>query len=250
MRNYKVTLEYDGTNYSGLQFQKNDRNTIHEAVFLALSKLLCGKVRDLSFCGRTDGGVHAFGQVFNVKTDFDFTFPEGKLALGLNYHLRGQAISAVDSVEVPLEFHARFSCKSRTYKYKILNRSVKSPIYANRAWFLPYKFRLEDLREILQTFVGKHDFADFRASECSSPVTIRDVNLVNVAVSSDDIIEITISAPSFLYQMVRGIIGASIDCVRGKFALEQISKSLKNPEGKHFFQFAPPCGLYFLKADF
>jgi tRNA pseudouridine38-40 synthase len=250
MRNYKVVLEYDGTNYSGLQAQKGGERTVQDVVCAALEKLLCGKVGELNFCGRTDAGVHAFGQVLNVKTDFEFDFPTGKFALGLNYHLRGEGISAISSELVSDDFHARYSCKRRIYKYKILNRSFKSPIYQNRAWFIPYKIDVEKLSRVLQIFEGTHNFEDFRVIDKNPKNPIKTVDFVKVNLGAEGIIEVEIGGKSFLHQMVRGIIGASVDCVRGKFDEEILRKSLENPTFKRFFQFASPEGLYFLRAEY
>jgi tRNA pseudouridine38-40 synthase len=250
MRNYKVILEYDGTYYSGLQSQKSGERTIEDVVKKALLNLLNNRVKELNFCGRTDAGVHALGQIFNVKTDFEFEFPKGKLALGLNYNLRGEGISAIFSEIVDIDFHARYSCKQRVYKYKILNRSFKSAIYKDRVWLIPYKINLENLAQILKIFEGMHNFEDFRVIDNNHKNPVRTVDFTKLNLGNEDIIEVEIGGQSFLHQMVRGIVGASVDCARGKFGEDFIRNSLKTPTFARFFQFAPPQGLYFLRGEY
>jgi tRNA pseudouridine38-40 synthase len=248
MKNYQVILEYDGSFYNGLQQQKDTKNTIYTKVHNALLKVFKEDVNELNFCGRTDAGVHAFGQVFNVKTDFSFIFPEGKLALAINFHLKGERISAVSSRLVEDDFHARYSCVLRVYKYKILNRSFKSPIYEKRAWLVPYKLSLEDLKEIAEIFIGTHDFVNFRNIDCTAKSTIKTIKSIEVVISSEGLIEITISAPSFLYNMVRNLVGCMVEFARGKITKEQVLNKLGFNVNSLSTQVAPAYGLYFVRA--
>ena len=252
MRNYKITIEYDGSHFSGLQEQKHGTKTVYNTVEKALIKVFNGSLEELNFCGRTDAGVHAFGQVLNAKTLSSFVFPEGKLALGLNYHLRGEHVSAVASSEVDMKFHARYSCLQRVYKYKILNRSFKSPLYYNKAWLVPYKIDLLELEKIAQIFIGTFDFSNFRNKDCSAKSPVRTVDFITISKSNEGIIEITIGAKSFLYNMVRSIIGAIIDVVRGRISIDKIKRQLQEPKKLITIkpQLAPSEGLYFMQAKY
>ncbi len=252
MKNYKVVIEYEGTNYNGLQKQAKGEKTIYTTIHKALLAVFDGSLLELNFCGRTDAGVHAYGQVFNVKTDYSFHFPQHKLALGINYYLRGEDVSAISSTEVPDGFHARYSCTQRIYKYKILNRSFKSPIHKNKAWLVPYKIELNKLIEISNLFVGTYDFTHFRNKDCTAKSPIKTVDFINIEIKDYDIIEITIGAKSFLYNMVRSVVGAMVDCARGKASIDLIEQILQNPAGikRPALQVAPSSGLYFLEAKY
>lgn len=252
MKNYKVVIEYEGTKYNGLQRQSGNSKTIYGEVQKALLKVFNGSILELNFCGRTDAGVHAFGQVFNVKTDCAFQFPKNKLALGINSYLQSEDISAISSTEVPESFHARYSCIQRVYKYKILNRSFKSPVYKNKVWLVPYKIELAQLIEISKLFVGTYDFTHFRNKDCTAKSPIKTVDFINIEAREYDIIEITIGSKSFLYNMVRSIVGAMVDCARGKASIELICLMLQNPSDikRPPIQVAPASGLYFLEAKY
>jgi tRNA pseudouridine38-40 synthase len=242
--NYKVVIEYDGTNYEGVQAQKETENTIYTKVEKALKRLLSGELLELNFCGRTDAGVHAFGQVLNVKTTKKF--PENKLALGINYYLRGEGIVALSSNVIEDNFHARYSCKERFYVYKILNRSIKSPIFENRAWFIPYKLDCELMQKGAKLFIGTYDFSYFRSVDCYAKTPIKTINSLSLNVNGE-FIEIEISAESFLYKMVRRIVGTLVELGRGGITEADVNLMLANKYSKNV-QSAPSHGLYFKKS--
>ena len=242
--NYKLVIEYDGTNYEGVQAQKETENTIYTKVEKALKRLLSGELLELNFCGRTDAGVHAFGQVLNVKTTKKF--PENKLALGINYYLRGERIVALSSDVIEDNFHARYSCKERFYVYKILNRSIKSPIFENRAWLIPYKLDCELMQKGAKLFIGTYDFSYFRSVDCYAKTPIKTINNLSLKVDGE-FIEIEISAESFLYKMVRRIVGTLVELGRGGITEADINLMLANKCSKNI-QSAPSHGLYFKKS--
>ena len=246
MFNYKITLEYEGTNYNGLQIQ-NTGKTVEGEIVKALN-IVCGKENfEYSFCGRTDAGVHALSQVMNVKTDRRFAHPS-KFALGLNLNLREEAISAISSNLVSLQFDARFSCISRSYRYIILNRSVKSPLLKNRAWLVPYKLDFEKMLKAKELFIGTHNFGAFRNLGCVAKSPIKTITKLDVILKGEEI-WIEISAPSFLYKMVRNIVGALIDVSRQYIEMQDLANMIFETLPSKS-QTAPGHGLYFLKADF
>lgn len=244
--NYKITLEYDGTNYNGLQIQ-NDNKTIEGEIAKALH-VVCGEGNfDYSFCGRTDAGVHAIAQVANVKTNRGF-IDEGKFALGLNYNLRGEDICVTSSVIVSPKFDARFSCTSRSYRYIIINRSCKSPIMKNRAWLVPYNLDFEKMIQGANLFLGTHNFSFFRNLGCVAKSPVKTILKLDITRKGEEIwIEIT--APSFLYKMVRNIVGALIDVARNYITMQELENAIANIKPCKS-QTAPSHGLYFLKAEF
>lgn len=246
MKNYKLLLEYEGTKYAGLQKQNSTKNTIVEVIEHAAKKVLGDDIFEIVFSGRTDAGVHAFGQVINIKTNA--TFAKGKLALALNYYLREEDISCVQSELVPLEFNSRYSCQSRTYLYKILNRSAKSPIFKNRVWLVPYKLDLQKMILCANLVKGTHDFSFFRNIKCEAKSPIRTVDDIAI-VKNDDFIEITITAKSFLYRMVRNIVGVLIEIGRNNLQQQDLVMMLEN-KSKYNIKTAPACGLYFVSAKY
>lgn len=249
MYNYKIILEYDGTNYNGLQIQNNDLNakTIEGEVLKALQKVCESHSFEYSFCGRTDAGVHAKGQVMNVKTTRTFV-DSSKFALGLNYNLRNENICALSSTLVPNDFNARFSCVQRSYRYIVLNRSCKSPLLKNKAWLVPYNLDFEKLNIGMKLFLGTHDFSLFRNLGCTAKTPIKTIDKFTYSRYNDEI-WFEISAQSFMYKMVRNIVGSLIDVARGYVTLNQLENMIQNTGIKET-QTANACGLYFLKADF
>ena len=246
--NYKVVLEYDGTNYKGLQIQKSSPLTIHELIYNALKKVLNVEPIALNFCGRTDAGVHALGQVFNVKTTV--YLPGNKLALGLNYNLRGKEITALSAEIIEEEFHARHTCKQRVYVYKILNRPLKSPLLKDRVWFVPFPLNIGKMQEISQLFIGTRNFGAFRNTDCTANTTIKTVDYIKIR-QNGEMIEIEVAAKSFLYNMVRNIVGAIVDVTRGKLDVGLVKQMLETGVAtQKKMQTAPACGLYFKCAEY
>lgn len=246
MQNYKLILEYDGTLYAGLQKQTATSNTVYSVIEEAAVKVLKDDLHELNFCGRTDAGVHAKGQVFNIKTHH--IFKPGKLALAINYHIKRSDIAVFSSKQVHLDFHARYSCISRVYNYKILNRSVKSPILRNRAWFMPHKLNIADIISASKILEGTHNFSYFQSIGCTAKSPIRSITEIKI-LQDKDMIDIQITAPSFLYRMVRNIVGVLIETGRGNIPVEDIHLMLQNKYNKTI-QTSPAHGLYFLEAKY
>ncbi len=139
MRNIKLTIEYDGTNYAGWQCQKSKVKTIQETIEKALQRILGEKIKVIG-SGRTDAGVHALGQVANFKTNS--TMPVGKLQKALNSSLPDDIVIAKIE-EVGLDFHSRFDAKSKVYRYTILNRAYPSALLKNSVYFYPHTLNIK-----------------------------------------------------------------------------------------------------------
>ena len=163
MQRYKANIEYDGTNYFGMQKQKTESNTIQEIVEAAISKFANRKT-SICFSGRTDRGVHALGQVihFDLCEDRD----EYKVLHGINFYLIGENVVVKQVLKVKNDFHARFSAKYRRYLYRVLISEFASPLLKNRVFVYKYNLDLNKMDECKQLFVGKKmDFSSFCSSE-------------------------------------------------------------------------------------
>ena len=244
MHNYKIVIEYDGTNFVGWQQQENGQS-IQSALQEALVKLSNEKVIIFG-AGRTDAGVHAYGQVasFNlnkkIKTDV--------IRDGLNQHLRPHPIAVQNAEIVDDNFHARFSAKKRWYEYKIINRRPPLTIALNRAWCVYKNLDIEKMKNESLSFLGKHDLNAFRSAHCQSKNSMKTIDSISIKNIDEDII-IEVSAKSFLHSQVRIMIGTLVDIAKGninKTVLDIINSKQRDIAG----QTAPANGLYLKKVEY
>ena len=241
-----LRIEYNGTNYFGWQKQKiNKEKTIQYFVDKAISKVANHKVN--SICGgRTDTGVHAFSQIIH----FDTTSRRSNLnwTKGINTFLPNDIIIK-DIFNVDENFHARFSVIDRTYRYIVLNQHTPSSIFINN--FLPYKAKI-DISRIKASFkylVGENDLSCFRSSGCSSSSPTKNIKKLNIKKIRNFII-IDITANSFLYHMVRNMVGCFIDIGTKKIEPKQIKKLLLSKDRRKIGVTVEPKGLYLLKINY
>ena len=244
MYNYKIVIEYDGTNFVGWQQQENGQS-IQSALQEALIKLSSEKVTIFG-AGRTDAGVHAYGQVASfslskkIETDV--------IRDGLNQHLRPQPIAIQKAELVEDDFHARFSAKKRWYKYKIINRRPPLTIDLNRAWCVYKNLDIEKMKTESSAFLGKHDLHAFRSAHCQSKNSVKTIDSVSIKNKGDEII-FEVSAKSFLHSQVRIMIGTLVDIAKGninKTVLDIINSKQREVAG----QTAPAHGLYLKKIEY
>ncbi len=244
MYNYKIVVEYDGTPFVGWQQQKNGQS-IQAALQEALVKLSGEKVT-IYGAGRTDAGVHAFGQVgsFTINKPIETDV----IRDGLNQHLRPQPIAIQKAEIVDHDFHARFSAKKRWYKYEIINRRPPLTIDANRAWCVYKNLNIQKIKNELSSFLGKHDFNAFRSTHCQSKTSIKTIDSFDIKNENKKII-FKISAKSFLHSQVRIMVGTLVDIGKGNIdrSIETIIK-LKNRE--YAGQTAPAQGLYLTNVEY
>lgn len=243
MRNIKLTIEYDGTNYSGWQKQANTNNTIQEEIENAIEKVVDEKVTIIG-AGRTDKGVHGRGQVANFNTNS--RIPEEKFKYAINRYLP-EDIAIVESIEVEESFHSRYDALGKKYKYLIYNAPVKSPIFRNYSYYIPYKLNIQSMDKAKDYFIGKHDFAAFMASGSGIEDTIRNIYYISLT-NCNNIIEFEIYGDGFLYNMVRIIVGTLIDIGRGKIESDSIPNILKSKDRKNAGHTAAAEGLYLEKV--
>ena len=244
MHNYKIVIEYDGTNFVGWQQQENGQS-IQSALQEALFKLTGEKITIFG-AGRTDAGVHAYGQVasftLNKKIETDV------IRDGLNQHLRPHPIAVQKAELVEDDFHARFSANKRWYEYKIINRRPPLTIDINRAWCVYKNLDIEKMKSESASFLGKHDLNAFRSAHCQSKNSIKTIDSIAIK-NKDEQIIFEVSAKSFLHSQVRIMIGTLIDIAKGninKTILDIINSKQREIAG----QTAPAHGLYLKRIEY
>jgi tRNA pseudouridine38-40 synthase len=192
MKNIKLIIEYDGTNYSGWQTQKNAisvQGKLEDAI-----KTITGENIQLVGSGRTDGGVHALGQVANFHTNS--TIPNDKFSCILNNALPDD-IKIIHSEEVGLDFHSRFDAISKRYRYIIYNGKMPSPIYRNLSYHFKYDLDIDKMIRASKYLVGTHNFACFKGRKSVVKSTIRTIYYVDIR-RKGDFIEFVFEGNSFL----------------------------------------------------
>jgi tRNA pseudouridine38-40 synthase len=246
-RNFKLTLEYDGTDFKGWQLQSQGERTVQGELKKVLYQILKSHVTVIA-SGRTDAGVHATGQVVNFKAVTRMT-PKS-LRLGLNALLPPD-ISVVKVEEVDLKFHAILDVKSKTYRYTILHRDYPSAIHRNHSHFYWNPLNISRMREEAKALVGKKDFKSFEASD---PVrrkhsSVRTVKKITIR-KQGHWITIDIQADGFLYKMVRNIVGTLLEAGGGRLPKGGIKRILQKKDRTHAGNTAVPQGLCLLEVKY
>lgn len=242
MKNIKLTIEYDGTNYFGWQVQP-EFSSIQEEIERAIKKLTKEDI-DLIGAGRTDRGVHARGQVANFMTNS--SIPPEKFSYAINKYLP-QDISIVKSEEVDINFHSRYDAVGKEYRYLIYNNYTRSSLLRNYTYHVPYKLDLKKMDIAKDFFLGTHDFSAFMSTGSSVEDTVRTVYAVSLSLR-DNIICFKVQGNGFLYNMVRIMVGTLIDIGSGKIEPESISSILESKDRKRAGHTAKPQGLYLEKV--
>lgn len=246
MPRYKITIEYDGSNYAGWQKQP-DEKTIQEVIENALKKAFRNNI-EIFASGRTDSGVHALGQVAHF--DFDKKLSEFAMMMAINQNINFDEEVIITKCQIVSDdFHSRFGACERFYQYKILNRRARPILEKNRVWHVPQDLDIKKMQEASKYLLGKHDFSSFRDSECQTRSPIRTINKIEIE-KINDLIIFEISAKSFLHHMVRNIIGTLYLAGRYKIKPEEIKDILKAKDRTVSGPNAPARGLYFLKVDY
>ena len=244
MRNIKLTIEYDGKDFNGWQKQPNKLN-IQGTIEKAIEEITGSKV-ELFASGRTDAGVHAFGQVANFKTESNI--PIDKLAIAINSKLK-KSIVIKQAEEVDEKFHSRLSCKQKTYRYVINNSEYPSAIYRNFECHIPFKLDVDKMKEAIKYFEGEHDFKAFKASGTSSKSSIRKIYKADVY-SKNDRIYIELTGNGFLYNMVRIIAGTLVEVGEGKIEPKEIENIINQKKRENAGKTLPPQGLFLLDVKY
>ncbi|MDR2778540.1 MAG: tRNA pseudouridine(38-40) synthase TruA [Rickettsiales bacterium] len=273
---YRLSIEYDGTNYSGWQRQGQGlsiQEVIEDCIFE-----LSGERVELVGSGRTDAGVHALGQVahFDLKKN---RYDGAVVVQALNYYLcklnrtrirrlqklivgefgrfyRRYGLPSEQDIVIRScdvvgdDFHARFSSKMRHYRYVIKNTRSPLAIWRNRVWQVSSALDVDYITAACRILVGLHDFSSFRDSQCQALSPLKTISDCKIYRIEDDLVIFDVSARSFLHHMVRNIIGTLKDVGRHRIDIDEFRDILESGDRKRAGVNAPACGLYFVGVDY
>lgn len=242
MKNIKLTIEFDGTDFNGWQTQPGGR-TVQDVLTAALSQLT-GEAVKVTGSSRTDAGVHAFGMSVNFHTES--AIPPERFAYALNTILPDD-VTVVGSEEVGPDFHSRFHATGKKYRYLILNSLYPSSLLRHRAYHIQRHLSLDAMVEAAKHIKGTHDFKAFCASGGSSKTTIRTITDIRLT-KNEDLITLEVVGDGFLYNMVRIIAGTLIDAGSGRIAPESVADILLMGDRRKAGRTAPAHGLYLVEV--
>ena len=239
MSRFKLTIEYDGTPFSGWQRQEGIP-TVQGTLENAFADFL-GEYTTIWGSGRTDAGVHAKGQVAHV--DISKAYTSFAIQGAMNKRLRNTPISILRVEEVSLDFHARFSAVSRAYEYNILNRRAPASLETNRAWWVIRPLSIEAMAEAATYLIGYHDFSSFRDSRCQAPSPLKTLDHLSIEKRGAFII-VKARARSFLHHQVRNMVGTLKRVGQGAWTPIKVKEILEAKDRRSAGPTAPAGGLY------
>lgn len=245
LKNFKITIEYDGTDYHGWQRQAHDR-TIQGEIEKALMTMTGNKVT-LTGSGRTDAGVHAFCQVanFHCRTSLDHSV----FQKGLN-SLLPKDIVITKCEQVSVKFHARYDVKSKSYHYRILNHNLPAAIFRQYAWYIRKRLDLDAMADSLFYIIGTHDFKAFEGTGSPKANTIRSIMHADLEKMDDGYLVFKIQGNGFLRFMVRNIVGTLVDVGLGKITPDDFNNILLSKDRNRAGITAPAHGLFLMHVTY
>lgn len=247
MPRYRFLVEYDGGPYAGWQRQA-DLPTVQQAIETAIHAV-SGESVTLKGAGRTDAGVHATGQVAHVDLTRDWTGDKLREALNARLKLAGERVAILTAEPVGDDFDARFSARARHYLYRILNRRAPPALERGRVWHVKRTLDAGAMHTAAQLLLGKHDFSTFRASLCQAKTPVKTLSRLDV-VRAGDVIEVSASAPSFLHNQVRSMVGSLKLVGEGSWSASDLAAALEAKDRTRCGPVAPPDGLFLVRVDY
>lgn len=245
MINYKMVIAYDGSRYNGWQKQGNTKDTIQGKLEKVLEKLE-GREVEVIGAGRTDAGVHALGQVANVKLESKIN---GETLLQyLNQYLP-EDIAVLSVKEVPMRFHSRLNATEKTYLYRIYRSEIPNPFIRKYTVTITEELDIEKMRMAAELLIGEHDFKSFCSLKKSKKSTIRTLYSITIEEIEEEI-RISVRGNGFLYHMVRIIVGTLLEVGTGKKKPEEIEQILEKGERQAAGKTAPAHGLFLKEVKY
>jgi tRNA pseudouridine38-40 synthase len=240
---WRLTIEYDGGPFMGWQRQEHGPS-VQQALEEALRRMT-GEEAAFTAAGRTDAGVHALAMAAHVDVTKPLT--PHRLREGLNALVRPQPIAVLEAEPVADDWHARFSCVGRRYRYRILNRRAPPAIDSGRVWHIAVPLDIDAMKEGAAILVGRHDFTTFRSAQCQSDSPVKTLDRLDVVAAGAEI-HVEAAARSFLHHQVRSMVGCLALVGRGQWRPGDIGKALEARDRAALGLNAPPHGLYFVEA--
>ena len=242
MKNYKLIIQYDGTNYSGWQIQKNSQS-IQQKITESIEVILKEKI-NLIGSGRTDSGVHAIGQVANFRTETEINIYRFKHSLN---SILPSDILVSEMEEAEFDFHARFDAKKRTYLYLIT--PTRSPFYKNYSYFYPRNIDLEKLNSLIYIFLGEKDFTSF--SRKNTEIKNKNCNVYKAFWrKKGELFLFSIQASRYLHGMVRTIVGTLLNAQDQNYPETFINEIFNSQNREDAFEAVPAKGLFLYKVEY
>ncbi len=247
MRNIALRIEYDGTDFVGSQWQNNGRSVQGELE--GAWEQLTQERRRVNLAGRTDAGVHARGQVANVRTETELDL--ATIRRGMNA-IMPEDVAVLEAWAVPHEFHARHTAVRRDYRFLIDNGPVAAPLLRRHAIHVPRRLDQAAMSEALTTLLGMHDFAAFAGGQQEGS-TVRTCYVASCAVHEvwgQPLIAVELAANAFLRHMVRNVVGTLLSVGEGKLDVQGFAAVLASRDRRRAGRTAPAHGLYLMSVTY
>ena len=246
MPHFALELEYDGSGFIGWQRQRVGIS-VQSVLEAAASRLVGGAPVASVTAGRTDSGVHAAGQVVDIRLDRDIA--PFKLVDALNYHMRPHRVAVLRAAIVPDNWSARFSAVHRRYRYRILNRQARPAILLGQVWHVHVPLDLSAMQIAAKALVGRHDFTSFRATACQAKSPVRTLDRLDVR-EVGGLIEIAAEGRSFLHHQVRNMVGSLKLVGEGYWEIGRVADALAARDRRAAGPTAPPEGLCLMGVEY
>ncbi len=245
MTRFALTVEYDGRPFQGWQRQEHGPS-VQGAIERAV-QAVTGENATVHAAGRTDAGVHALAMRAHV--DVAKPFDAFRFGQAINARLRPDPVAVLACEVVPDDWHARFSCVARHYRYRIVNRRADLTWERGLAWRVPQPLDVEAMRAAAARLVGRHDFTTFRSAHCQAASPLRTLDRLDV-VRAGEAVEVFASARSFLHHQVRSMVGCLVLVGQGRWSPGDLAAALAARNRAALGLNAPPDGLWFVGADY
>lgn len=245
MRNFRLLVQYDGTDFHGWQWQDHLRTV--QGVLMEGIQRLSGQRVVLHASSRTDAGVHA--AALPVSFRMETPLPPKAFVLGLNHFLPPD-LQVLECRVVREEFHARFSARGKTYRYLVQNGPAPLPLWRRQAWHVPLALDGSAMRHAASLLVGVHDFSAFRSAHCDARSPVRDLRRLEVSRTPDGLWAIEAEAGGFLRNMVRVLAGTLVEVGLGRHPPEWVESLLRERDRTRGGITAPAHGLTLLRVAY
>lgn len=243
MRNFKITIQYDGSRYQGWQKQGSTENTL-QGKFETLLSRLAGETVEISASGRTDAGVHAYGQVANFHMNTSLSAQE--LMEKINSYLP-EDVAVIDCAEVDARFHARLNAKRKTYRYRVLNSAVPHVFDRKYVYQVPETLDVEAMRTAASCLIGAHDFKSFTSAKKSRKSTVRTIESIDIVRAGDEV-WFLFTGDGFLFHMVRILTGTLLEVGLGTREAADMERILAACDRQEAGFLAPAQGLALMRV--